>query len=138
MKSLTTICALFSVIICVSSCSWGYKAHLESKTSGEEQVSFTLSGYDLLYGEPVPSTWYIDYPRSARNPLTNKIAAEDINQFTGDKYANKESLSGYMIVDPNSKVDVQLFRRMTRADGSSYEAELPFNGSYRISEQNNR
>lgn len=133
MTSLHKSALLLVITLLISSCGGYYKASHFSSSNSQEQIKFFGAGYDAFYGSHnLMPTWSIIYPSSARNSSTNTVQAKDFTAFSGDKDARLDSLTGYIIVDPESKVDARLVRKLYRRDGSSYIAELPFNGSYRL------
>jgi len=128
MKTLFTL--LSSILIC--SCSnWHYDANFISRDN-TEQIDFKGDGYDLFYGPAKMTPYSISYPDSARDPSTNKVHVEDFSSFIGGKNERLSNLSGFIVVEPNKKVEVRLESKLTRRDGSIYTSELPINGEHKL------
>jgi len=80
------------------------------------------------------SPYSISYPDSARDPSTNTVNAEDFSSFITGNKERLSNLTGFVVVEPNNKVEVRLASRLTRGDGSRYMSELPINGEHKLKE----
>ena len=120
----------------ITSCSTYYKASFTNTPDSKEQIKFYGAGYDSFYGSHnLMPEWIIAYPKSARDETNNIVEAKDFTSFSGDKDSKLDALTGYIIVDPASRVESKLSRKLYRGDGSSYISELPFNGSHRLKQK---
>lgn len=125
---------IIAALILLPSCSWHYVAIRERTGKNEEKIEFAMLGHDLLYGsaQGKGENWVIRYPSSSLDAAVETVEARDFTAVEVNSKNVTNSVSGFIAIRGNSKVEVRLVRSMKRPDGSRYSPEAPINGTHRL------